>query len=192
MQSFASLVARLLLTSRHTSIFVLLLGSVGFASVWYLDGVLGLEPCPLCIFQRGALALAMLLALVVVLINPVKTSLTAALAWIATVPSLAGVALALRHLWLQNLPDELKPPSCGGAGLEYLLDTLPLSEAVLLVLEGTGECANVQWRLLDIPGLSIPMLSLLLFSALTALWLLEALRRPILSPHLGRDTSATS
>ena len=52
---------------------------------------------------------------------------------------------------LQNLPaDEI--PTCG-PGLDYMLDNFPLGEALRMVFEGSGECAEVAWSFL---GLSMP------------------------------------
>jgi disulfide bond formation protein DsbB len=87
---------------------------------------------------------------------------------------LAGVgsAIAGRHVWLQHLPAD-QVPECG-AGLDYMLETLPLHQTLQKVLRGSGECADVQWSLL---GLSIPEQTLLLFAALTGIVLLQLFRR---------------
>jgi disulfide bond formation protein DsbB len=78
-----------------------------------------------------------------------------------------GAGVAGRHVWLQNLPPD-QVPACG-PGLEYLLDTFPLMDAVKLVFEGSGECAEVQWTFL---GLSIPGWTLVMFLALALFGLL--------------------
>ena len=86
--------------------------------------------------------------------------------------AIAGLGLAGRHLWLQQLPaDEV--PACG-PGLDVLLDVLPLAEALQVILAGDGSCAEVKWRLF---GLSIPALSALVFGGLLVLWLWQLLRR---------------
>jgi len=43
-------------------------------------------------------------------------------------------------------------PSCG-PGFEYIVDNFPLSDALGMIFQGSGECAEVAWRLL---GLSMP------------------------------------
>jgi disulfide bond formation protein DsbB len=43
-------------------------------------------------------------------------------------------------------------PSCG-PGFEYIVDNFPLSDALGMIFQGSGECAEVVWRLL---GLSMP------------------------------------
>ena len=52
-----------------------------------------------------------------------------------------------------------------GPGLDYLLDTLPLGEALVLALSGSGECAEVAWSLFSI---SIPGWTLIGFGLLAA------------------------
>ncbi len=62
-----------------------------------------------------------------------------------------GVGVASWHVRLQNMPaDDI--PSCG-PGFEYIVDNFPLSDALGMIFQGSGECAEVVWRLL---GLSMP------------------------------------
>ena len=88
--------------------------------------------------------------------------------------SLGGAALAGRQIWLQNLPAD-QVPACGPS-LDYMLDVFPLQEVITVMLQGTGDCAEVQWTFL---GLSIPGWSLFWFIALAALSLIILIRRPI-------------
>lgn len=83
-----------------------------------------------------------------------------------------GAGIAGRHVWLQHLPPE-QAPRCG-PGLDYLLETLPLSETIREVLTGSGECAKVDWSLL---GLSIPEWTLPLFLGLGVLGVFANWRR---------------
>ena len=141
-----------------------------FAAVYYLDGVLGLAPCPLCIIQRlflGACA-ACLLAATLHGPGPVGQRIYAGLAafW-----ALGGGAVAARHVWLQYLPPELVP-ACG-PGLAYMLEALPPAEILQLLLAGDGDCAAVQWRF---AGLSIPEQSLALFTGLATVNLWQLVR----------------
>ena len=136
-------------------------GGLGFA--YYAQFSLGLEPCPLCIFQRLILLGLGLVFLLATVHNPNGWGARAygmLLGLIATV----GAGIAARHVWLQHLPPE-EAPRCG-PGLDYLLETLPLSETVREVLTGSGECAKVDWTLL---GFSMPELTLWLFLGLGVL-----------------------
>lgn len=113
-----------------------------------LEVMLGMEPCPLCIFQR----LVFLLLGGVFLLGVLLPGRFIAIAGVLS--ALTGIALALRHLWLQSLPPD-QVPTCG-PGLDYLLSAFPLADVVTMVLSGSGECAEVD-RVL---GLSIPVWTL--------------------------------
>ena len=87
---------------------------------------------------------------------------------------LAGIGLASRQLWLQSLPED-QVPACG-PGLEYMMDVLPWTEVVSVMLRGTGDCAEVQWTFLS---LSIPGWSFVAFSGFVLISLLLLRRQPI-------------
>ena len=117
---------------------------------YYLQFAKGLEPCPLCIFQRLAFIAAAVFALVGFLHGAKNNWLRLYSALIA-LSSITGASIAGRQVWLQHLPPD-QVPSCG-PGLDYMLDVFPLSETIKMVFTGSGECAEVVWRLL---GLSMP------------------------------------
>jgi disulfide bond formation protein DsbB len=132
----------------------------------------GLQPCPLCIFQRVAFAVVGLVLLVAGLHAP-RGGGQRVYGVLALLAAIVGAAIAGRHVWLQHLPAD-QVPMCG-PGLNYLLDAMPISGVIRTVLTGSGECAKVDWTLL---GLSMPEWSLLWFGLL-ALWiLLSMFRRP--------------
>jgi len=140
-------------------------------AVLYLEGVLYLEPCPLCIIDRVVLTGIGLVFLLVAVHNPGRTGQRIYAGLNLLLVGL-GTAVAGRHVWLQYLPAD-QVPECG-ASLEYMLETLPLHQTLQKVLRGSGECADVQWTLL---GLSIPEQTLLLFVALAGIILLQLFRR---------------
>lgn len=120
------------------------------AGAYYLEYGLGMEPCPLCIVQRLALLAVAVVFLVAGLHGP-RGAGAAGYALGVLVTAGAGIAVALRHLWLQSLPAD-QVPACG-PGLDYMLEVMPLWETVTQVLQGSGECAEVDWVLgLPIPG----------------------------------------
>lgn len=140
-------------------------------ALFYLEGVLYLEPCPLCIIDRVVLTGIGLVFLLAAMHNPGRTGQRGYAGLNLVLVGLGG-AVAGRHVWLQHLPAD-KVPECG-ASLEYMLETLPLNQTLRKVLQGSGECAEVQWTLL---GFSIPEQTLLLFAGLGGLVLLQLLRR---------------
>jgi disulfide bond formation protein DsbB len=133
-------------------------GGLGFS--YYAQHYREFEPCPLCIFQRLALLAVGLAFLTAAVHNPREwgSKIYGTLLGLAAG---VGASIATRHVWLQHLPPE-EAPRCG-PGLEYMLQTFPLSETLREVLTGSGECAKVDWALL---GFSMPEWTLLLFLGL--------------------------
>ncbi len=130
-------------------------GLLGFSA--YQQFVLGLEPCPLCVFQRLAFVAVGLVCLLGLLHGP-RRLFGVVYGVLMLLFAGIGAGIAGRHIWLQNLPPD-QVPACG-PGLDYLLEVFPLMEAVRLILGGSGECAEVQWRFL---GLGIPAWALVWF-----------------------------
>ncbi|NWN83873.1 MAG: disulfide bond formation protein B, partial [Halomonas sp.] len=131
---------------RHWSLAGLAFCVLMMAVALGLEHLVGLEPCPLCIFQRVAVIAAGFVFAVAAIHNPAGR-LGAALYGVLSLAAVGtGIGVAGRHLWLQSLPaDEV--PSCG-PGLDYMLDILPLQEVVNMVLSGSGECAEVDFLFL--------------------------------------------
>ena len=137
-----------LLQETRVVLTLILLACIGLiATAFYMEYQLGLEPCPMCIVQRIAVALAGAAALIGILHNNLgKFYLT-----LTGFFSLVGGASAVRHLYLQSLPPD-RVPSCG-PDLNYLLDNNFVSDALIQLFIGDGNCAEVMWSLL---GISIP------------------------------------
>lgn len=133
------------------------------AAAFYLQYAVGLTPCPLCILQRVAFIGVGGILLLGFLHNRRGWG-RRVYAALAALAASFGAAVAARHVWLQNLPPEATP-ECG-PGLAFMLDAFPLQQALGLILQGSGECAEVQWSLL---ALTLPAWSLL-WLVLLALW----------------------
>ena len=137
----------------------------------YLEHVVGLAPCPLCIVQRICVIGFGLVCLAAAIHNPRKIG-RRVYAALAMLFALAGGATAIRQIWLQSVPaDEL--PSCLPS-LEYMMEALPFQDILRLVLHGTAECAEVSWTLL---GMSIPEWTLISFVGMLLFGLWQLLRR---------------
>jgi disulfide bond formation protein DsbB len=98
-------------------------------------------------------------------------------ALLLSLAALATIGIALRHLYIQNLPPGTVP-ACG-ASLDFMLKIFSLSEVLVKVLTGSGECAKVTWEFL---GLAMPAWVLISAVALGGFGVWVNLRRqpPIL------------
>lgn len=146
--------------------FLATAGALGFA--YYLQYAQGLEPCPLCIFQRVAMAVTGLFFLIGALHGPLGRGRWAYVV-LVLLSSGAGVALAARHVWIQSLPPD-QVPACGPT-LNYMLQVMPFQKVFQAVLQGDGQCAAITWQFL---GLSLPGWTLIGFVAL-AVWAMLSL-----------------
>jgi disulfide bond formation protein DsbB len=117
---------------------------------WYSQAVLGLTPCPLCIFQRIGVALVGVLFLLVTVQNPARAG-SRGYGALIILAALATMGVAARHVWIQSQPPGTVA-SCG-ASLGYMLQIFPVDTVIRKVLTGSGECAKVTWRFL---GLTMP------------------------------------
>lgn len=150
--------------------FLACAGLMGYAL--YAQHVQGFEPCPLCIFQRIAVIALGLVFLAGALLAPRSATGRRIWAVLAFIAAAAGMAVAGRHVWLQNLPPE-QVPACGPP-FEFMRETLPFAELITKVLRGSGECALIDWNLL---GLSMPAWVLIALAALAAWALYAGFRR---------------
>lgn len=134
---------------------------------YYLQYVQGLEPCPLCLVQRGFFYAVMIVLALAALHGP-KRKAAVFYSSLVFLLALGGAATAGRQVWLQSLPPD-KVPQCG-PDLYFMLQNFPLSRTLEKLFTGTGECAVVDWSFL---GLSIAGWSLAWFVALAlyAAWL---------------------
>lgn len=152
---------------------VVIIGLMSFA--FFLEYVLELEPCPLCMAQRIVFVTLAVIFLLACIHGPAKTGSTV-YGLLGALVSLAGLALAWRQLWLQSLPAD-QAPACGPS-LEYMLEAFPLSEVISVMLRGSGDCAEVQWVFL---GLSIPGWTAVAFAGFCVLSVFTIFRHRIWS-----------
>ena len=140
----------------YATLAVVSLGLIGVGLL--LQHVVGLDPCPLCIFQRIAYFAVALFALLAASLSPRASS-----RWwggLALMSALTGVGIAGWHVWLQLNPQGM---SCG-PGLATMLENFPLTEVLPKVFRGSGDCSESAWTLL---GLTIAEWSLLWFVILS-------------------------
>lgn len=145
----------------------------------YMEHVMDMVPCPLCIIQRVVFVLIGLVSLAALVHNPLprdeahsRAAASRAYAAVITVFALFGGAVAGRQVWLQHQPPEMLP-SCLPS-LDYMIDVLPFRDMLGLLFSGTADCAAVTWTFL---GMSIAEGTLIAFTFFTAFGLLQLFRR---------------
>ncbi|ROQ18009.1 disulfide bond formation protein DsbB [Marinimicrobium koreense] len=159
------------LTIRMTNLLIVLAVVAMMAVALYMEHAMGLEPCPLCVSQRIFVILVGVWALLAFLHHPGRIG-RGIYAGLGVLSAVAGGAVSSRQLWLQSLPAS-EVPACG-PGVDYILDTFPLLDALRVMLTGDGNCAEVAWSLF---GISIPGWTLIGFILLGLAHLWQALRR---------------
>lgn len=140
----------------YSAIALVSFGLIGVGLV--LQHVMGLNPCPLCIFQRFAYLATGVFALLAAAVAP-RTA-ARGLAALMLLAALTGLGIAAWHVRLQLSPESL---SCG-PGLEIMLENFPLTQVLPRVFRGSGDCAEAGWTLF---GLSIAGWSLVWFTLLS-------------------------
>ena len=111
----------------------------------FLQYVLRLQPCPLCMIQRVIFIVIGLLFLIAALHNAKQTG-AKIYSVLIVLFSLCGVGVASRHIWIQHLPAD-QVPACG-PGLDFMLKNFPMSDVWQEVMHGSGECAEKSWSFL--------------------------------------------
>jgi len=131
----------------------------------YLQHVVGLEPCPMCIVQRYALLLVGLLSGLTALARGRWVHLGGTVLLLATAGF--GAFVAARQSWLQWYPPEVA--TCG-RDFYGMIESFPLQRVVPMIFKGSGDCSKVDWTFL---GGSIANWSFLWFSffVLMSFWL---------------------
>ena len=154
----------------YTGMFLVCSGLIGFAL--YLQHAQGLEPCPMCILQRYAFVAIGVIALAAAVHSPGPSARWGYSALLVIFAGLGG-GVAIRHAWLEHNPPKVF--DCG-ADLGYMIESLPLADALPMIFRGTGDCTKVLWRFL---GLSIAEWALIWF----ALFLVAAIVAAAIKPE---------
>ena len=132
----------------------------------YLQHVVGLEPCPMCIVQRYALILVAVFAGLASLGG--KKGWWMSFTVLAVLAGGFGAFTAARQSWLQWYPPEVA--TCG-RDFYGMIENYPVSRAIPMIFRGSGDCSAIDWTFL---GGSIANWSFVWFVVfgLAMLWLL--------------------
>lgn len=142
-------------------VFLFCLAMLGIALFFQL--VVGLEPCPLCIFQRIAIMFIGLIGLLAFLHNP-QGIIDRIYGVLLLLGAAGSIGVAVRHVWLLSLPKD-EAASCG-PGLEITLDRfiefLPQGPWTETLFRSGAECTEISFSLfgLGLPQLTFPVIIL--------------------------------
>ena len=128
---------------RRVLVMISVAGVARLAFGMYLQHVVGLDPCPMCIVQRYALFLVAVTAGV--------ASARAPKGWWMSWASVAlaacgfGAFTAARQSWLQWYPPEVA--TCG-RDFYGMIENYPIGRAIPMIFRGSGDCTVVDWTFL--------------------------------------------
>mgnify|MGYP006193892569 CR=1 FL=1 len=131
----------------------------------YLQHVVGLNPCPMCIVQRYALIGVVVLGAIGWRLR--GRGLTVSALLLALTAGFGGFTAA-RQSWLQWYPPEVV--TCG-RDFYGMVENFPINRAIPMIFKGSGDCTKVDWTFL---GGSIANWSFLAFVAFALAGLLIA------------------
>lgn len=154
----------------NAGIFLAAVATIGIAL--YMEHVMLLSPCGLCITQRVFFILCGLVCLASAIHNTDPQG-QRIYAFVAASMCIFGSYFAGRQIWLQHLPEDLVP-ACG-PGFTYIRDNFPFIELLDFLLVGDGNCAEVQFRLFGV--FSIAEMSIIAFAGLFCVCLYTAFRQ---------------
>jgi disulfide bond formation protein DsbB len=170
---------KLLDSPRRVWLFIFLVCAGLLSFGMYLQHVVGLEPCPMCIVQRYVMVLMGLVALLGAGLSGRKTSW--AVGGLLVLLAGSGAYVAARQTWLQWYPPEVV--SCG-RDFYGMIETFPLQRAIPMIFKGGGDCSKVDWTFL---GGSIANWSFVAFVGLGLLALATVIRLSCQSAATDQD-----
>lgn len=157
-------------TARLPYFLGFVLTAILLGSAFYLQIYDNVNPCPLCLLQRIAVATLCIIFIIgmIVKLNKWKNALLSVLGLLV---SICGALFAARQVWLQWSP----PSDSGGCGasLSYVFSVLPIKDAFMQVWQGGMECSQTGWQFLH---LSLAAWSLIGFFILFLLTLMLLIR----------------
>lgn len=155
------------MTDRKYFVLLTVLCLAAIATGLYLQFCQGLQPCPLCVYQRLSMVVVLVLAVVGVVITFKR-------AWrifwylLVLLCELFGIAVAGYQVWLQHLAPS---HAGGGSDLNSVLQQFSINQGAMadLFQARGGECAVVHMRIMS---MSIASWSAVFFAILIAVTLI--------------------
>ena len=161
------------LPSPRQTFAIIAAGCLGLILVGlYMQHVMELIPCALCITQRIFIIAVGLMAFIGFIHAPTNYG-QKVYSGLGVIFAVAGGSFSSRQLYLQGLPAD-QVPACG-PDITYMFENFPLLDALSLLLRGDGNCAEVAWTFI---GISIPGWTLVAFGGLVLINLWQFIRLP--------------
>ena len=168
-------ISRFLASSTQVALLLGLACAALVGASFFVEHVLGVEPCPLCIVQRFTYVALIPVFLAGAVTRPHGRA-QRALFWTAAVLTLGGLGVAGYQTQLQLFPAPLVA-TCG-ASLSYMLDTMAVTEVLARMLHATGDCSDTSFKIL---GFTLAQASLVIFLSFSVLLVTLLRRRPALT-----------
>jgi len=143
---------------------------------FFIQHVLGIDPCPLCIVQRFTYA-GLIPVFFAAAVMRGHVPAQRALFWTAAVLTLSGLGVAGYQTYLQLFPAPVAA-TCS-ASLSYMLDSMALTEVLARVLRATGDCSDTSFKVM---GLTLAQASLVIFLGFSLALATVLRRRPARAP----------
>ncbi|WP_213958641.1 MULTISPECIES: disulfide bond formation protein B [unclassified Variovorax] len=138
----------------------------------YLQHIVGLEPCPMCVVQRYALIGVGVFAAIAALSH--RKGLQLPFALLALLSAIGGGFTAARQTWLQWHPPEYV--SCG-RDIYGMIESFPLQRALPMIFKGSGDCSKVDWTFLGLSIANWSFISFVVFGLLLIVLIARSFRR---------------
>ena len=153
--------------TKHIKFLAASVALFGLSASFFMQYVMKLEPCPLCIFQR---IFMMILAVIFIfaLIHHTKRLGTYIYNGLTSILASLGMLVSAYHVYAQQKAQQMQF-SCG-PDFSFILREDGALAALRSIFESPGHCSDVHWQFL---GLSIPAWTLLLFALLLMLSLMN-------------------
>ena len=155
-----SLIRRLLLSPLAMLFSIMAISAFALGAALFSEVALGLEPCPLCIYQRIPFFVAMLLGLIGLFMrrNPIAVNGLLALLGITF---LVNSAIAFYHTGVEQKWWESGVEGCSVPNFAAMQEQGPQSILENIMSAPTGNCAEIPWQD-PLFGLSMANLNVLL------------------------------
>jgi disulfide bond formation protein DsbB len=155
--------------AQYATGFIVCAAMLGYA--YYSQFQLGVEPCPLCIFQRIAFLAMGIFFLVGAIHDPRETG-RRVYGLLVLLSAAAGFAIACYHVWVQHQPPD--PMAGCTPGWNYMVENFPIGKVLKMAFTGHADCAEVNWAMF---GLSMPYWTAISYASIGAGAVWAAFRR---------------